>query len=40
MEEWKKVVYKSTTLDNYMINSNGCVKNIKSNNICKSYEIK
>lgn len=39
MTNWKKVIYKSNTLDNYIINNNGCVKNVETNNICNQYEI-
>lgn len=39
MKENKNVVYQGHILDDYIIDRNGCVKNIISNNICKSFEL-
>ena len=40
MKNWKNVIYKSNVLDNYVIDNNGCVKNIITGNICNPFEIK
>ena len=40
MRNWKNIVYKSNVLDDYVIDNNGCVKNIITGNICKPFEIK
>ena len=40
MRNWKNIVYKSNVLDDYVIDNNGCVKNIITGNICNPFEIK